>query len=408
MKSTSQSHWIWVATLILVALVVRLAMFDFITDDIILWVIPWYDYLVEKGYKAFAYNFPNANHDIGGNYTPPYYYFLFATTLFNGIFRKLYLIKSISVLFDFVAAIFMYKLARQCSSSPKIAWAGFFSVLFAPTVLANGALWGQCDVIPASLLLASVYFSIVRKPFWVVAFFGAALSFKATGVFLAPYLLMLVLSSQLYWGYLLYVPIVYALMMAPAAIMGRPIMELLATYQNQSALYHSLSMDAPNLYYFVSDKYYVQGVFLGMTATVIISLIFAVLPRRKKVALTRQFLLLSATLSVAMAPFFLPKMHDRYFFAADLLSIALAIENRRLWFVPVLFQCSSTLAYVPILSDSVTGSGGFRGLTPVAILINCALVGFLAMTYWRNLRPTANEPESAKAVKPGLVDPERI
>jgi Gpi18-like mannosyltransferase len=161
-------------------------------------------------------------------------------------------------------------------------------------------------------------------------------------------------------------------------------------YWKQAHFFNHLSLNAPNLYQFIPDIYYTQGSLAGIVITVIASLAFALLPRWKRVTLTPRFLVLSATLSVAMVPFLLPKMHDRYFFGADLLSVVLVIFNPRLWFIPMLFQCSSMLAYIPIISSSINDDNDFTMLNPVAGLINGFLFVFLAIYYWRSM----DQPEA--------------
>ena len=51
--------------------------------------------------------------------------------------------------------------------------------------------------------------------------------------------------------------------------------------------------------------------------------------------------LLVAALSAAAMPYVLPRMHDRYFFIADLLSLAVAFVYPRYWLAAVLFQIGS-------------------------------------------------------------------
>ena len=58
-----------------------------------------------------------------------------------------------------------------------------------------------------------------------------------------------------------------------------------------------------------------------------------------------------ATASTLLVPFVLPRMHDRYFFAADVLSIVLAFVVPRLIPVAVLVQLASFFAYLPYLFD---------------------------------------------------------
>jgi Gpi18-like mannosyltransferase len=47
-----------------------------------------------------------------------------------------------------------------------------------------------------------------------------------------------------------------------------------------------------------------------------------------------------------MVPFLLPKMHERYYFLADVLSIVYAFYFPRKWYYPVLTISVSTLSYL--------------------------------------------------------------
>jgi Gpi18-like mannosyltransferase len=172
-KLAHKKRWLLVFSLLIAALGIRASLFFFTTGDTQCWVIPWYDHIAKYGYTSLGGNFPNCKgfNETSGNYPPPYYYILYIATLFDSFVPKLYLIKIISVLFDFVAAFFVYLFAKRSEWSHPYAWLWFFVPLFAPTVIANGSLWGQCDIIPFSLLIGAVYFSVVSKPFWAVVFF---------------------------------------------------------------------------------------------------------------------------------------------------------------------------------------------------------------------------------------------
>ena len=55
-----------------------------------------------------------------------------------------------------------------------------------------------------------------------------------------------------------------------------------------------------------------------------------------------------ALLSVLFPPFFLPGVHERYFFAADVLSVVYAFYVPRKWVVPLLIQFASVFAYCAV------------------------------------------------------------
>ena len=75
-------------------------------------------------------------------------------------------------------------------------------------------------------------------------------------------------------------------------------------------------------------------------------------------------------------PYLLPKMHDRYFFVADIMTLTLAFVIPRLWVTAPLFQVGSLLAYLAYFG--LSGRGAVYGLLPVTFG-----VGILALEYVR-------------------------
>src|SRR5262249_32978877 len=138
----------------------------------------------------------------------------------------------------------------------------------------------------------------------------------------------------------------------------------------QSDVMHDLALNAPNPWWFLRSLIdyqtgLVPGLLLGLAVAVLIVWRSMKLPR---MPIT---ILLLATLFAALMPWILPKMTARYFFVADLLTIALAFARPRLWPVPVLVQIGSLLA---IMSDFFvpwgTAALGFGPMTlGVGILV---------------------------------------
>jgi hypothetical protein len=65
----------------------------------------------------------------------------------------------------------------------------------------------------------------------------------------------------------------------------------------------------------------------------------------KRKELNREIVLAAALLLSLGIPFILPHMHDRYFFVADVLSLAFAMVFPKLFPVPLLVQFGSLLGY---------------------------------------------------------------
>jgi hypothetical protein len=87
---------------------------------------------------------------------------------------------------------------------------------------------------------------------------------------------------------------------------------------------------------------YETGVLLGSAAAVLTALALGALSVRWRRLHGGDLLLLAVTVAAAM-PYVLPKMHERYFFLADILAYALAISRPRPWtiFVAVAIQLGS-------------------------------------------------------------------
>ena len=353
------------------ALALRYWMRDTWNPDLGRYLVPWYHYIRQHG--GFA-----ALGEPFSEYTPPYLYLLAAVTYVPWFATPVAAIKSISIAFDFFAAAIMWKLVRHRYPSGPAPLLAYFAVLFAPTIVLNGSYWGQCDITYSAWLLACVYGACADRPAVAMLCFAVAFAFKLQSVFLAPFLLVLLLRGRISWRCLALVPLVYVLFVLPAALLGRSWIDLLTIYSHQSQMYAHLSMNAPNLYVFFGRESYDTVYPIGLAVAAAAVLAYVVAGVRSRGRLDPARLLAAATCSVALVPFVLPKMHDRYFFPADLLSIALAFYVPRLWFVPLLFQLSSSLAYAFFL--------GFRAIDPAlavraAALINTGQVVLLAGCY---------------------------
>ncbi|NUM49030.1 MAG: DUF2029 domain-containing protein [Anaerolineales bacterium] len=368
------------------ALWVRYLLRDFQNDDYRYFTGPWVAFIrAHAGYRALAFPF--------SNYTPPYLYLL---VLFNYLFPKLsslYLIKLISVVFDFLAALLIYRLIRikyPQGIGPALASLAF---LFLPTIFINSAFWGQADIIYTVPLLACVYFFLKDRPTLGMIAFGVAISIKLQAIFLAPWLVMLLVNKKTTLASFILIPITYFVLILPAWIIGRPLPDLLTIYLAQGDTYRELTMNAPNLYTWLPNSLYDLLVPAGLLLTILLALSLIAVAYRNQATTTPKILLALATLSVIAMPFFLPKMHDRYFYPADVLSLALGFYFSELFFIPLLVQFVSLFAYFPFLFRTEP--------VPLELLAVFQLLGILALTrslfnQWRQVSDKT-EVEAAHA-----------
>jgi len=182
---------------------------------------------------------------------------------------------------------------------------------------------------------------------------------KAQAFFFAPFLLALFLKRQLSWKPFLLVPCIYLISLVPAWIAGRNFLDLLLTYVRQSTSYHELSKNAPSFYEWFPDTAYAflypAGLILGVSVAFL--LLVGLIKSSRNID---QDLIIHAALGfVLIVPYFLPKMHDRYFYPADILAIIYAFYFPKYFFVPIVVIMCSFLAYLPYL---------FKVSIPISVL----------------------------------------
>ena len=344
--------------------------------------IRWYDFIVKIGIPdALGQNF--------SIYTPPYLYLLSIATVARDVIPKLIAIKLIPIVFDLINAVTIFKILRLKHASGSIPHFGALVFLLAPTIIANSAFWGQIDSIYTCFLLISVYFMLTNKPARVMIAFGLAISIKAQAAFLGPALLIWVLKKRITWKQFLLIPLTYIIVMSPAILAGRSLLDVLTVYLNQASELQILSHNAPNWYIFFQQASYPIIMPAGMITTALIIGIWVYINWQKQYPLTNEGILFLSLISTAITPFFLPKMHDRYFYPADVFSIVLALYAPGYWLIPIVYQIVSGLAYSIFLFNAPRST-----VLVLATEINTLIIAFLIWKYAGQLKKTHIAPNN--------------
>lgn len=326
--------------LFILSLIVRFQIRGYVNGDLTL-LQKWYDYLYTNGTVGLA-------DESFSNYPPAYLYLLWFSTLLSGWVGRIAAIKLIPTLFDVLSAFIIFRMARLRHNEDTSYFfsAGFFIL---PTILFNSSGWGQIDSLYTSLLLTCTYLLLKDKPFWALAAFGAAFSFKSQSIFLLPFLGILFLKGKIRWHHFLLVPAVYIILGIPAALIGRSWPSILSIYLGQVGQFRILSNNAPNLYIFIPNSFYDIGLWIGMGIFLLAMSIWGWINWRAAITLNHRQIVLMALATLSLVPFVLPKMHDRYFYPADVFSYAAIIFAPEMWFVPLLYQLISGLSYSAFL-----------------------------------------------------------
>ena len=347
-----------------------------ISADMKWFLFPWYELLKQHGAQGLATSF--------SNYTPPYLYLLWLATLTSNYLPEIVAIKLISICADIINAILVYRIVQlKYPAGPKPLLAGaLFWVL--PTIMLNSSLWGQADALYTLFLLVCLYYLLGDKPLLGILAFGVAFTFKAQAVFIVPLLAILFFKRRIAWQYFLLVPFMYILLCLPAILLGRHWMDILTIYSSQAFTYPDLSRHAPNLYIFMNSFPYQSGVVAGLAVTAIGIGAWVWYGAQPKMQFGRSTVILLSLISVALVPFLLPKMLDRYFYPADVISFIAAFFMPELWFVPILYQIISMLAYmVSLLVMPLL-------LLQIAAVINAFTLGYLVWKQVRTIAPASS------------------
>ncbi len=333
-------NWLIVGFSLILAVVLRLTVFSAENLDLTNFVFAWYRYIRNfGGVLALKENL--------GDYTPLYLYMITIATYFRDWIPRIYGVKLISITFDFVCGVFAYKIVRlryPTGSAPMFAW---LALLFAPTVVLNSAYWGQVDAVYTAGLLASLYFLLREHELRAFSAFGLALAFKLQAVFFAPVLFILWLKRQVTWKNFLLIPLVYVFTIIPAWLIGRPLPDLLTIYFKTSEGYKALTLQAPNFYQWFPANEALRSLLTPMALVFAATAVFLliVVTYKIRVPIKGGSLIELALVSVLLLPYFLPRMHERYFFAADVLSIVFAFYYPRWFFVPIGIGLISFFSY---------------------------------------------------------------
>lgn len=325
--------------LTIAALMFRLYWFDYKTLDYIDFLHPWINFFRENGgFAALQYSV--------GNYNVPYLYFLALFSYFNEN-DWLYLIKLLSVSFEVVLAYASMKLVALFCNSNTRKLIAFFAVLFLPTVVLNGSVWGQCDVILGAFSVMALWLALDDRPIASMICFAAAFAVKLQAVFILPIIAVLWYRGKFKLWHGLIFPASYVVIVLPAVLMGRPFWDTITLYFNQTgSIGNGLNYNSSSVFAFAPHETNVE---FWSTAGVVIAFAFMVavllwlfIERRN---INYNIILAAALLLSVGIPFFLPHMHDRYFFIADAIALIFGIAFPKLCFIPVMVQFASLLGY---------------------------------------------------------------
>lgn len=324
--------------LIVAAMMARLLVFNYKTLDYENFLSNWVNFFrTYGGFKALSQPV--------GNYNIPYLYFLAGFSYLD--IDDLHLIKLLSVTSDAVLALSSGLLVSYFTSNSWKRYSAFLGVLLLPTVFLNGSVWGQCDSLYTAFLVLAIYLALDDFPSASIVSFTVAFAFKLQAVFVLPVLFILLLSRRIRLIDCLAAPVTYVIIVLPAVLEGRPFWDTITLYFNQTGSIGSgLNYNSSSLFAILTNPTDPErAASLAIISAFLFMMVIVLFCATFRPEISTRTILISAVLFSVGIPFLLPHMHDRYFFAADILTLISGIIYLPLLPAALLTQFASLLGY---------------------------------------------------------------
>jgi Gpi18-like mannosyltransferase len=345
--ATPLSVTVGLVILALALLTLRITLWRyFVNSDLQNAFLPWQNYLLEHGrWHALQHPF--------SMYFPAYFDVTAMTSYLDGHINRISQIKLVSFAFDIATAVVAYylvgRLTRSSSPGGRRSVAQLvapFCILAGPTVLVNGAIWGQSDIVYTCFLLLSTFSVIVGSGAFAALFFGIAFAFKLQAVFLVPFIAAMVLQKRIRWWHLLFVPIGWLAALVPPMLNGAKAWEFLSLTSSQGETFPTLAINVGNPW-IIADRIHLNvhfGTLVGIVLTGLLMIAITIWGARPAFRSPLNTLML-ATLSVLFMPYVMPKMHDRYFFPAEIFLCILSCVDLAFVLPAALVLSASLICY---------------------------------------------------------------
>ena len=347
-------------TVTILAYLVRYYTLDFESNDYISCLAPWFDYLKSNGGMLALKDYP-------GDYNAPYMTIMALLTYIP--YNKLYLIKGLSIVFDFCLALSSaYLVDYLVKNNKKVYFLFTYAImLFLPEVLMNSSLWGQCDSMYATFVVLSLLFLLKEKYSYSFIMLGVAFSLKLQFIFILPMYIILYFAKRKFSILnFLYIPAVNLVLSLPAIIMGRPIGKILSVYFDQVEAYsESLSWNFLNIYELIGINATIMCKY-GIIVAIIICLMMLIYTIYNEVKFDNEKILNLGLWFIIVTTFLLPRMHDRYLYVGSVLALINYIVYRKNLLLLISVNVCSIITYSQYLFNT---SIEFRPIIVIAYIV---------------------------------------
>ena len=350
-----QQHYLFIMMFLVtvVVLVAEYAVVKYPTGDVTSFIFRWINGIRDTGFNKF--------YEQAADYSTGYLFLCALWSLLppgeqvtvNGstyYLNQMIYMKSFYYVMIIVMAIGIYLIVKHLTKSSWKASLSYCVTLVLPSVFVNASIWGQADVLIGAGLIYTIYFILKKKDWLAMLIFGITLGMKIHAIFIAPFLVYLILNRRIRLWTVLSAALGLFITFLPAYMCGANIGVPFNYLGEQTSEYINLSYGCGNMWHLVNYR----GDVVNHASTIIgLSLIgvFTAGLYLRKINLKDDYNLVKvATLMIMVTIYFLPHMHERYFYTIDVLIVAYAFMNKKRFYLPVIMQLSSAIAYYHFLS----------------------------------------------------------
>ena len=367
-----------------ISLLVRYMVCLYPTNDVVGYVFNWMNNIQKVGFNKF--------YTVDADYSP---LFMFIISIFTCLPKGelisingysfyanwMYYLKTIYFIMDILIAVGVYLIIKEITKDKLKASLGYMIFLCLPVQLTNSAIWGNSDSMYFCCFIYAIYFVLKRKDYLVWLMFGISLALKLQSVFILPFLFYLVLSRRLklYPIFMAFVGLMATFL--PSYCCGASFTQPFTYFSKQVNGYSYLTLGCANIWKFFNvyngdSKSNVLNKASTLIGLLFIGLFTAILYIRK-IKLTQENIVYIATFLIGIVPFFLPHMHERYFYSLDVLILVYCFIKNKKYFFIILMQISSGIAYYHYLTGNyIINSFGEDSVT-IAAVINLFLLSYI-------------------------------
>ena len=356
----------------------RFSLYDLLSGDYSTAFADWMKECHAAGGFAYLGIKPGVSDASTFDYNVMFQYLIVILHYIGGNISDLYLVKTLSVIFDFVCAINLARIAYHVSGgNMQKTMLAYYAVLFLPTVVLNSSAWAQNDSIYTAFILLSLLHIMKGNDFRAFLYLAISYGFKQQAIFFMPFIIIMWLKNKIKIRYILVLPVFHLVSLIPAAIAGRNWGDLLGIYGNQVAMFSRLTMNYPSIYTIITTdikkgtrQHLIRA---GVLATVIIFGMIASYMYKKKFKITEKFMITLVVFTAELCCFCLPVMHERYGYMPEMLAVVYALYSYKRLPICAFLQVISMITYTRYLFGSTVTS-----LWPlsVAMLIIILTVGY--------------------------------